>query len=174
MTEYLDNYLELQMAVGKIGGVAGNNPGAKTNELAQISIETGIAPVMKMESAYIKNVASLLQLLSAMGRSRDKAQFMHLIWGADRRKYTLLLDNMRNNLLRGHNNYPKMVSEAYSILLQYKNDAVTYIRNIKNVYVHFFSTDGVVEDRNKKTARKKKRRRLDGRKEQRRYRGRCG
>ena len=78
---------------------------------------------------------------------------MHLIWGADRSKYTPFLDELRKDLLKGHNNYPTMVLEAYRLLLNYKNDATTYSGRIKDVDSQYFATDRAVYDNNIKTPR---------------------
>ena len=58
---------------------------------------------------------------------------------------------MRKYLLKGHNNYPTMVSETYSLLLNYGNNTTTYIGNTKDVDTHSFATDGEVEDKKNNT-----------------------
>ena len=64
-----------------------------------------------------------------------------------------MLDKLRKNFLKGHNNYPKTVLEVYRILLQYKDDAIIYSRNIKDMDAHSFSADRGFEVRKKKTPR---------------------
>ena len=73
--------------------------------------------VLILRESVIAKVASSLKLLSTTGRARDKVQVVHLLWEADRGKYTLLLDKLSNDFLKGHNNYPKIVSEACSLLI---------------------------------------------------------
>ena len=48
--------------------------------------------------------AVLIQLLIATVRDRDKSQAMHMIWVADREKYTSFLDELSNDLLKGNKN----------------------------------------------------------------------
>ena len=76
---------------------------------------------------------------------------MHLLWVADRCKYTPFMDDLRNNFLKGRNNYPKTVLEAYSLLLHHKNNATTYSGNMKYMESQSFAKDGEVEDINNKT-----------------------
>ena len=44
-----------------------------------------------------------------------------------------------------------MVSETYSLLLNYGNNTTTYIGNTKDVDTHSFATDGEVEDKKNNT-----------------------
>ena len=46
---------------------------------------------------------------------------MVLIVEADHIKYLGLLDDMRNNFLMGHNNYPKLITEDYNPILYLQN-----------------------------------------------------
>ena len=71
---------------------------------------------MTVDGAEGTTATSSLQLLSATGKSRDKAQAMHLLWGADRGEYTPLIDDPRNDFMKGHANYPTTVLEAYSLM----------------------------------------------------------
>ena len=67
------------MEVEKLVGETGKDPGVIAHKFALISRESGIAPVMKVDGADRKKVGSSLQLLSVMGRTRDKYQAMNLI-----------------------------------------------------------------------------------------------
>ena len=140
----------LQISVYKFVGVTGNNPGANARKLALISIESVLAPIVTVERSDGTVVISL-QLLIEMGKSRDKAQSMHLLWGADRGKYTPLLDKPRNDFLEEYNSYPKTLSEKNSLLLHYKNYSTTYSGNIKYKNARSFDNDMAVEERNNKT-----------------------
>ena len=71
---------------GEIFRAIGNYPGAIDHELALISEESGITPAMKVDGADGTQAASLLQILSATWRARDKAQAIHLLRGVDRGK----------------------------------------------------------------------------------------
>ena len=63
------------------------------------------------DRADITQVARSLQLQSEMGRARERSQDVHMLWGADMWKYTPLLYELSNFILKGHNNYPKMLSQ---------------------------------------------------------------
>ena len=92
-----------------------------------------------------------------------REQAIHLIWGADRGKYTLFIDKLRDSLLKGNNNYPAAVSEAYRILLHYRNDTKYYSGNIQDVEAHSFAKNKIVDySKNKKLCGRRKRRVLQG------------
>ena len=67
------------MLVEKFGGAAGNNPGSIAHYLALVSRESVITPVLTVDGAYSAQVASLLQLLSATGKAKDKSQAMYML-----------------------------------------------------------------------------------------------
>ena len=52
--------------------------------------------------------------------------------------------------MKGYNNYPTTVSEAYSQILLYKNDSITYSGKIKDVNAYSFVTDEVVKYKKRK------------------------
>jgi hypothetical protein len=49
---------------------------------------------------------------------------------ADRARYGNLIEEIENDYLKGHNNYPKTAAEAYNLLVNYKNYA--YSQNKRN------------------------------------------
>ena len=104
------------MAVDKLGGATGNNPVEIALKIDIMTKEMGVTPIMTVDGADGTTTASSLQLLRTIGKAQYKAQAMHLLWGAGWWKYTLLLDDLRNEFLKGHNNFPAAVSYAYSLL----------------------------------------------------------
>ena len=122
-----------------------------SHDLALISKESGIFPGVKVYGLDNTKAEISLQLLITTGTSRDKDQAMNLIWGAYKKKYALLLDKLRNNFLKINNNYPRMVSEAYILLLWYRNDTTTCNGTIKYMDAHHFDMYGAVEERKNKT-----------------------
>ena len=81
---------------------------------------------MTVEEVDNTMTASSLQLLSATCKVRYKANAMHLLWVSDRRNYTPFMDDLWNEFLKWHNNYPATVSDAYILLLRYRSDSTTY------------------------------------------------
>jgi hypothetical protein len=45
---------------------------------------------------------------------------MALIRGSDRGRYSRLVDDLKNQLAMGHNNYPRNITAAYNLLLNYR------------------------------------------------------
>ena len=60
------------MAVDKLGWATENDPGAITHDLVLILKESGIMPVITVDEMDITKVTRSLQLLSVMGKARDK------------------------------------------------------------------------------------------------------
>ena len=60
------------MAVDKFGWATENYPGAITHDLVLILKESGIMPVITVDGMDITQVTRSLQLLSVMGKARDK------------------------------------------------------------------------------------------------------
>jgi hypothetical protein len=44
---------------------------------------------------------------------------MELIRGSDRGRYSRLVDDLKNQFTMGHNNYPRNITAAYNLLLNY-------------------------------------------------------
>ena len=107
------------MTAEKFGGAAGNGSGGIVHELAIILKESVITPIITVDATDSTQVAILLQLPSATGKSRYKAQAMHLLWGFGRGKYTPFMEKLRNNVLEGNNNYPTTVLDVYRLLLRH-------------------------------------------------------
>ena len=59
----------------------------------------------------------------AKKEAKEAYMAMSLISGANRIKYGRLIEELENSYLKGNKNeYPKTVTDAYNLLLNYKND----------------------------------------------------
>jgi hypothetical protein len=66
------------------------------------------------------NVATEKELRNARKIGKDKYLAMALIQGADRGRYSHLMDDLKNQFTMGHNNYPRNITAAYNLLLNYR------------------------------------------------------
>jgi hypothetical protein len=66
------------------------------------------------------NVATEKELRNARKIGKDKYLAMALIRGADRGRYSHLMDDLKNQFTMGHNNYPRNITAAYNLLLNYR------------------------------------------------------
>ena len=87
------------------------------SKLMTTSKEKGVTPVMTVDGADGTETESSLQMTREIGKSQDKEQVMYILWGTGKGNYTPLLHDPHNDFLKGHNNYPASVSEAYILLL---------------------------------------------------------
>jgi len=66
-----------------------------------------------------------------------------LVW-ADRARYGTLIEEVGNDFLKGHDDYPKTPTEAYSLLVNYRNYITVKKRNVQQGGLEqvAFVTDG--------------------------------
>jgi hypothetical protein len=75
-----------------------------------------------------------------------------LLMGADRRRYGRLLDNLENEFVAGHDNYPKTLTDAYNRLVYFtKSGEQNGLKGISGGEVAFVNAEG------KKTSQKRSR-----------------
>jgi hypothetical protein len=65
--------------------------------------------------------------------------------GADRARFGKLLENMENDFLQGRNSYPRSVTAAFNLLINWKQDPRNLVRSVgvTNDGVSFTNTDGI-------------------------------
>ena len=61
------------------------------------------------------------QMADAKSRIQDKTIAYGLLVQADRGRYGKLIEEIENDSLKGHDDYPKMPTEAYNLLVNYRN-----------------------------------------------------
>jgi hypothetical protein len=66
------------------------------------------------------SVATEKELRNTRKIGKDKYLVMALIRGADRGRYSRLMDDLKNRFTMGHNNYPRNITVAYNLLLNYR------------------------------------------------------
>jgi hypothetical protein len=105
-----DKFLELfqtHVAVfEQFGGEICRDPIVLRKELETLGIEA--------------SVATEKELRNARKIGKDNYLEMALIRGADRGRYSRLMDDLKNHLTMGHNNYPRNITAAYNLLLNYR------------------------------------------------------
>jgi len=60
-------------------------------------------------------------IAEAKGRIQDKTIAYGLLVRADRGRYGKLIEEIENDFLKGHDDYPKTPTEAYNLLVNYRN-----------------------------------------------------
>jgi hypothetical protein len=67
--------------------------------------------------------------------ARERIQNKKIAYGilvrADRTRYGKLIEEVENDFLKGHDNYPKTPTEAYNLLVNYRNYVTVNKRNVQ-------------------------------------------
>jgi hypothetical protein len=66
------------------------------------------------------SVATEKELRNTRKIGKDKYLVMALIRGADRGRYSRLMDDLKNQFTMGRNNYPRNITAAYNLILNYR------------------------------------------------------
>jgi hypothetical protein len=69
------------------------------------------------------------RLKEARDKIHNKKVACGILVRVDRSRYGKLIENIENDFLKGHDNYPKMPTKAYNLLVNYKNYGNTGKRN---------------------------------------------
>ncbi len=111
---------------------------------ANIGVEPGIQAMVAKEKN--KAVADLTE------QDKSKAREWYLatafMLGSDRGRYGKLLENLENEFLQGRNSYPRTVTSAFSLLVNYKQDPRNLVLSVgvSNDGVSFANVDGTDDD----------------------------
>jgi hypothetical protein len=88
------------------GGGVGHDPGAIKSEL----IRSGLA----LETATTKKIVDTTKL------GRDKYLSVAIFGSWDKLRYGKLCEDLGNDFTKGNNNFPVLVTNAYNIIMNYK------------------------------------------------------
>jgi hypothetical protein len=69
------------------------------------------------------------QIKDARGRIHNRTVAYGLLVRADRDRYGKLIEEIKNDFLKGHDDYPKTPTEAYNLLVNYRNYVTVNKRN---------------------------------------------
>ena len=80
-------------------------------------------------------------------RIQDKTVACGILVRADRNCYRKLIEEIENDFLKGHDNYPKTPTEAYNLLVNYRNYVTVNKRNSGQLDQVAFVTNGKKQKR---------------------------
>jgi hypothetical protein len=85
---------------------------------------------LKKESPARPNVVYTdQQIKDARERIHNRTVAYGLLVRADRDRYGKLIEEIKNDFLKGHDDYPKTRTEAYNLLVNYRNYVTVNKRN---------------------------------------------
>ena len=130
MQMYHEQFQNLVQVIETIKGSIGVDPG----------IEQLVATDLK------KDIALLTEADKKVAQERYLA--VVFILRADRSWYSKIIENLENDFLQGRNNYPKTVTSAYNLLINWKQDPRNLMRSVgvSNDGVSFTNVDGDEDD----------------------------
>ena len=144
---YLEHFQNMLDVINHSGGTIAGDSG----------IETTILNGKTINKANM-NDQQLTELKSEVLEQFTAVAFLV---GADRVRYSHLVENMENDFLQGWNNYPKTVSGAYHLLTNWKQDPRHALRKVEAVGdgVSFYNVDdedGTTLNNNSKNGARKR------------------
>jgi hypothetical protein len=92
------------------GGSFGMEPSLTTMGLAKID------PALTMDSA------TPAQIAEAAETGKEAAMACAFLLGADRKRFGKLIEDLENSFTQGHDKFPKTLSDAYKLLVNWKQD----------------------------------------------------
>ena len=105
--KYLEKFKDLVSMIEQNGGDIGIDSKAVTKELTDMGVTL--------------THATAAQDLKARQLAYEKYLAVAFLLGSDRRRYGKLIDELQNDFTKNSNTYPKTVTEAYNLLINYKN-----------------------------------------------------
>jgi hypothetical protein len=104
--KYLELFKTHVAVVEQFGGSVTRDPIIMLRELEVLGID--------------KDSATKAEILKARKVGEDKYLGMALVKGADRMRYSRLMDDLINQFTMGHKNYPQNVTAGYNLLINYR------------------------------------------------------
>ena len=95
-----------------------------------IGVDPGIELLVATELK--KNVGLLTN--AEKKDAQDRYLAVAFLLGSDRSRYGKLIENLENEFLQGRNNYPKTVTSAYNLLINWKQDPRNLLRRQRGCF----------------------------------------
>jgi hypothetical protein len=124
--KYLELFKTHVAIVEQFGGAVSRDPFIVMRELEVLGID--------------KDSATKAEILKARKVGEDKYLGMALVKGADRMRYSRLMEDIINQFTMGHNNYPQNVTSAYNLLINYRVTGQSTARIINDSESMSFTT----------------------------------
>jgi hypothetical protein len=105
---FLEKFNTNVSIVEKYGGDVGIDAAAINAEL----VEVGVVDV---------GLATEVERLAAQAQAKEKYLAVAFLNASDNSRYGKLLEDLENDFTKGTNNYPKTLTSAYNLMVNYKN-----------------------------------------------------
>ena len=124
--EYYEQFKNQTDVLDHIGAGIGDDDAITRQVLCGQGIDTDEATEAQEEAAEIQGIEWYLALAFLMG--------------SDRTRFGRLLEKLENDFTAGHDNYPKTLTDAYNMLLEWKDDPRLLMRMAGNDGISFATT----------------------------------
>ena len=133
--EYYEQFKNRTDVLDHIGAGIGDDDAITKQVLRSQGINVDNATEAQEEAAEIQGIEWYLALAFLMG--------------SDRSRFGRLLEKLENDFTAGHDNYPKTLTDAYNMLLEWKDDPRLLMRMAGNDGISFTTTsDETSEEQN--------------------------
>ncbi|MHA7927606.1 MAG: reverse transcriptase domain-containing protein, partial [Marinobacter sp.] len=104
--DYLERFQNAKEVIEHCGGSVGEEP----KVLQEVRAEMGVT-----------DTSSAAQKEKALEACRERCMAVSFLLGSDRRRYHQLIVDLENDFTRGQKNYPKTITDAYNLLVNWRN-----------------------------------------------------
>jgi hypothetical protein len=106
-------------------------------------IGTDRSLVEEMLGGRERSIASEAIMINAEQQAKDKYLACAFILGADKTRYGRLLEDLENSYTQGDDKFPKVMTDAYNLLVNWKQNPMNYMRVVDSAQDGaMFVTDG--------------------------------
>ena len=126
VSKYYEQFKNQTDVLDHIGAGIGDDDAITRQVLRGQGIDTDEATEAQEEAAEIQGIEWYLALAFLMG--------------SDRTRFGRLLEKLENDFTAGHDNYPKTLTDAYNMLLEWKDDPRLLMRMAGNDGISFTTT----------------------------------
>ena len=130
--EYYEQFKNQTDVLDHIGAGIGDDDAITKQVLRSQGINTDDATEAQEDAAEIQGIEWYLALAFLMG--------------SDRSRFGRLLEKLENDFTAGHDNYPKTLTDAYNMLLEWKDDPRLLMRMAGNDGISFTTTSGEMNE----------------------------
>ena len=131
--EYYEQFKNQTDVLSHIGTGIGDDEATMKQVLRSQGIDVSEATEAQEETAELEGIQWYLALAFLMG--------------SDQSRYGRLLEKLENDFTAGNDNYPKTLTDAYNMLLQWKDDPRLLIRMVGNDGISFATNTSKTKER---------------------------
>ena len=108
-----------------------NNVDVVEHNGGTLGIEEGVVKMVLAENGLTMSGANEGQMSNAQAKAREYSLACAFILGADKIRFGKLLEDLENSYTQGDDKYPKTMTDAYKLLVNWKQDPRNLMRAVR-------------------------------------------